>query len=399
MNAKINLSSTIYNVKVTIGGMGGGTGSGQYIGKADTLAALQLAYPTGIYGDYAIIDSGTGSNAQLAIFDADGNKWVLSSEVTTIQTITLLSANWVANAQTITVTGVTTSNVILLAPTDTAENQAAYLDNKIKCTAQNTNSLTFTNVTTPTTNISVIVVIIGSSATGGGGGGTGQDGRGISDESYNPTTGILTLTFTDATTYSTGDLRGTNGIDGDAGVNGRGIASESYNPSTGILTLTFTDNTTYATGDLRGATGATGASGNQTLATFYVDTNSPIVEGDIYTMTVAANKMANDGDQITFNFGMALAANSNARIGKVWVAGTACNSKNTSVTGTWDAKGTFIRTGTTTGRVNAFITGTTYTDLTGLDYTQPIIIKFTGSGVAIGDIVGKYGNVIYIPKP
>ena len=49
--------------------------------------------------------------------------------------------------------------------------------------------------------------------------------------------------------------------DGANGIDGNGIAATSYDQTTGILTLTFDDGTTFSTDDLRGATGATGATG------------------------------------------------------------------------------------------------------------------------------------------
>jgi hypothetical protein len=75
----------------------------------------------------------------------------------------------------------------------------------------------------------------------------GADGVGIASSSYNASTGVLTITFTDSSTYQTGDLRGATGADG------KGIASTSYNASTGVLTITFTDASNYQTGDLRGS--------------------------------------------------------------------------------------------------------------------------------------------------
>jgi hypothetical protein len=80
-------------------------------------------------------------------------------------------------------------------------------------------------------------------------GADGDDGKGISSASYNASTGVLTITFTDNSTYQTGDLRGTKGD------TGKGIASTSYNSGTGVLTITFTDASTYNTGDIRGAAG------------------------------------------------------------------------------------------------------------------------------------------------
>ena len=66
------------------------------------------------------------------------------------------------------------------------------------------------------------------------------------DESYDPATGILTLSFTDGSTYASADLRGAGGSDG------RGITDEAYDAASGILTLSFSDGSTYQTQDLRG---------------------------------------------------------------------------------------------------------------------------------------------------
>ena len=46
--------------------------------------------------------------------------------------------------------------------------------------------------------------------------------------------------------------QGEPGSPGETGAEGRGIESSSYNPATGILTITYTDETTYETSDLRG---------------------------------------------------------------------------------------------------------------------------------------------------
>jgi len=51
---------------------------------------------------------------------------------------------------------------------------------------------------------------------------------------------------------------GPSGPIGNPGADGRGIVSSSYDPLTGVVTFTFSDGTTYLTGDLRGADGADG---------------------------------------------------------------------------------------------------------------------------------------------
>lgn len=66
------------------------------------------------------------------------------------------------------------------------------------------------------------------------------------------------------TTGATGatGAAGTPGADGD---DGRGIASTSYNASTGALTITFTDSSTFQTGDLRGSAVPPGGTTGQVL--------------------------------------------------------------------------------------------------------------------------------------
>lgn len=71
---------------------------------------------------------------------------------------TLVSSNWSNSSQTVTVAGVTASNTIFVAPAPTSASK--YSDAGILCTAQGTNSLTFTCETTPNDNISVNIVII-----------------------------------------------------------------------------------------------------------------------------------------------------------------------------------------------------------------------------------------------
>jgi len=59
------------------------------------------------------------------------------------------------------------------------------------------------------TNLILVSSLVGATGTTGAGGATGATGKGISSTSYNAGTGVLTITYTDATTYSTADLRDT----------------------------------------------------------------------------------------------------------------------------------------------------------------------------------------------
>ena len=76
----------------------------------------------------------------------------------TIQ-VTLASANWSNNEITVTATWVTASNTVIVAPDPTSITD--YTDAVIYCSAQGSNSLTFTCDTEPSNDIDVNVVILG----------------------------------------------------------------------------------------------------------------------------------------------------------------------------------------------------------------------------------------------
>lgn len=80
-----------------------------------------------------------------------------SAPVVPATTPTLVVADWSSNTQTLTVQGVTASNVVLVSPAPASA--ADYASAGIVCTAQNTNSLTFTCVTVPSNAITLNVVI------------------------------------------------------------------------------------------------------------------------------------------------------------------------------------------------------------------------------------------------
>ena len=76
-----------------------------------------------------------------------------------LTTATLASGSWSSNTQTVTVTGVTASNSVIVSP-DPAS-YAAYTAAGIHCSSQGANSLTFTCTTVPTSAITVNVLIMG----------------------------------------------------------------------------------------------------------------------------------------------------------------------------------------------------------------------------------------------
>lgn len=72
---------------------------------------------------------------------------------------TIQVANWANDTATITVSGVTSSNIVIVAPAPSSTD--AYVAAGIKCTAQASNSLTFSCASVPSSAISLNVVIIG----------------------------------------------------------------------------------------------------------------------------------------------------------------------------------------------------------------------------------------------
>lgn len=66
-------------------------------------------------------------------------------------TITLTTSGWSNKTQNVTVTGVTSNNLVLVNVND---------GSSVKCTAQSNNTLTFTCDSTPTSNITVDVAVL-----------------------------------------------------------------------------------------------------------------------------------------------------------------------------------------------------------------------------------------------
>jgi hypothetical protein len=109
------------------------------------------------------------------------------------------------------------------------------------------------------------------------------------------------------------NVAGTQGPQGPAG---NGILSESYNSLTGELTLTFTDATTYTTSDLRGAAGTPGAAGVNGVSRLYTNrfvgtSTSAVINTweSMDTYVLAANSLVNVGDSLLFEFEMDLELN------------------------------------------------------------------------------------------
>ena len=74
------------------------------------------------------------------------------------KTGTLAIASWSSNSQSLTVEGITASNNIIVSPTTASATNWNLFG--VSCSAQATNSLTFTCKTTPTAAIGVQIIIL-----------------------------------------------------------------------------------------------------------------------------------------------------------------------------------------------------------------------------------------------
>lgn len=75
------------------------------------------------------------------------------------KTATLTSSGWASNKQTVSVSGVTASNHLVIAPA--AASYVAYAESVVRCTAQASGSLTFQCEEAPTANLTVNILIVG----------------------------------------------------------------------------------------------------------------------------------------------------------------------------------------------------------------------------------------------
>lgn len=176
-------------------GEGSGGSDPHNLGFYADLTALQTAHPTGTDGDYAILgstdtiwvwDSGTsawvdsdqkgqvtsvnGETGDVNIKSINGNSLMGTGDVVltpsdigatsmSVPTApTLAVADWSSNTQTVTVTGVTASNTVIVSPAPASA--VEYAACGILCTTQGTDSLTFTCTAVPANALTVNVVIL-----------------------------------------------------------------------------------------------------------------------------------------------------------------------------------------------------------------------------------------------
>ena len=104
--------------------------------------------------------NGTWATAPVTSVNGQTGAVTLTIPTTTATTATLSASNWnsTSNTQSVTVSGVTSSNTVIVTPAP--EDIATWTGGNVRCTAQASNSLTFTADTNPTANITVNVVIL-----------------------------------------------------------------------------------------------------------------------------------------------------------------------------------------------------------------------------------------------
>ena len=101
------------------------------------------------------LPSQTGNAGKFLTTDGTDASWAAVTKVNT--TITLAAADWSSNTQTVSVTGMTATGIVMVSPAPA--DQSAYTSAGILCTAQAAGSLTFTCDTVPSGDLSVNIVM------------------------------------------------------------------------------------------------------------------------------------------------------------------------------------------------------------------------------------------------
>lgn len=117
-----------------------------------------IAVPT-TGGTMVVADYTSAQQGDVLTLDANGDAvWAAGASGTSSITVTLAAANWSGSSQTVTATGVTASNTVIVgaAPASASE----YNTSGVICTAQGADSLTFSCSTTPSNDLTVTVLIM-----------------------------------------------------------------------------------------------------------------------------------------------------------------------------------------------------------------------------------------------
>lgn len=102
----------------------------------------------------------TETNIAFPVTSVNWSTWAVSLTIPTITTTTatLTTAWWSSSTQTVSVTGVTASNTVIVSPAPASI--STYADNGVYCYSQGSGTLTFKCSSTPSSSITVNVVIM-----------------------------------------------------------------------------------------------------------------------------------------------------------------------------------------------------------------------------------------------
>ena len=130
-----------------------------------TSQSVQFTAPQGPKGDtgpQGVITAtgllkGTGSEVVTAVAGEDYQTPLSAGSVSMAMVVELSVSGWNSNQITVSVTGVTANNNIIVAPGNSS--REAYLAANIRCTGQGAGTLTFAADNTPTQSIVVNVLV------------------------------------------------------------------------------------------------------------------------------------------------------------------------------------------------------------------------------------------------
>lgn len=150
--------------------------------------------------------------------------------------------------------------------------------------------------------------------------------------------------------------------------------------------------------------GSSSTGGVQTLNVQYTDaSNSGSTETDLYTFSVPANTLTGSGEYLVAEYDGLFNTPTSAVI-KFYLNGSVSVFTGVSAVQRWHLKVKIIRTGTTTARHVAMLTGDfnnqigeLINDATGIDWTGSNTIKITGQDASSAQITAKMATVEYHP--
>lgn len=185
-------------------------------------------------------------------------------------------------------------------------------------------------------------------------------------------------------------------------------------PSTALVNATSL--TVGWTGILSSSRGGTGNSKGSLVSLFdhYADVgNVSTGEDDLYSDTLSAGQLANNGEKIEAEYGGTFVSSGTAsREIRIYFGGTEIfdtGALTLSLSAAWTAYVTIIRASASVVRCMVSFTTegaalaayTAYTEVTGLTLVNTQVLKITGEAAGVGaatnDIVAKLGSISFVP--